>query len=622
MTGTHVRTGRNSSVGSDATRDSSTLQWATLRRDRVCQAALAMIVVQLAFRAQITYGTWFFGDDLNFMSRMANEGPGAAFRQYAGHLMPAGMYLSWVADLIAPFDFRVNATMLLGMQVLADVGLLVLLLRLFGSRPGILPPLAIYLFSVISVPVAIWWAAGVNQLPMQVALFWGLSSHVSYLRTGRFRSAVAAAAWVVVGLAFFEKTLLVLGAFAIVGIAWFASGSLADRLRRLLAERTAGVLLYVGIGLVYLALYIPVGLTFSPKRAGNDTLPQVAANVVVHGYLPGIFGGPLRWAHVDQWSLPAPGDPGLLLVLAAVVLLARELARSRRRSLRALWLPAFFLACDVVLVSAGRASFVGALISLDYRYQGELAAVTAVALACATMPIRGATEPVEASAPSSLLDNPRRVSAVVALISVLGVVSSLQYVHHWDTSTQAGPYFKTLFADLDQRDQPAPVVDTIVPTTVMLGWSYPDNLLSHLLRHYQDQIDYPDVATDHLNMVDHQGDIVPAVVPATRRGLPGPQESCGYRVRSRPVTVRLDGPVAFGGWWVRIGYIATGASPVRVTTGDSSYSTAVRPGVHALYVRGAGQFDRVRISGLGEGVSLCTDDVTVGRPVPRTEFSP
>jgi hypothetical protein len=107
-----------------------------------------------------------------------------------------------------------------------------------------------------------------------------------------------------------------------------------------------------------------------------------------------------------------------------------------------------------------------------------------------------------------------------------------------------------------------------------------------------------------------------------RHNLPGPRESCGYSVRRTERSVPLDGPVAFGGWWVRIGYIATAASPVRVTTGDSTYATTVEPGLHALYVRGGGQFDRVLISGLVEDVSLCTNDVTVGRPVPKTDLTP
>ena len=147
-------------------------------------------------------------------------------------------------------------------------------------------------------------------------------------------------------------------------------------------------------------------------------------------------------------------------------------------------------------------------------------------------------------------------------------------------------------------------------------------LTDELLRDYADRTDFVDVATDHLDIVDHRGDVVPVVVPDTRRGRPGPKPGCGYRVQSSPVTVRLDGPVVYGGWWVRIGYIASGGSPVTVTAGDASYDTTIEPGLHALYVRGGHQFDRVEISGLTKGVSLCTDDVTVGRPVPRTEFSP
>ena len=53
-------------------------------------------------------------------------------------------------------------------------------------------------------------------------------------------------------------------------------------------------------------------------------------------------------------------------------------------------------------------------------------------------------------------------------------MSSLQYVHHWqDAAIRPRPYFKTLFADLDEQEEPVPVVDTIVPTSVMLGWATP-----------------------------------------------------------------------------------------------------------------------------------------------------
>src|SRR5215213_7550446 len=132
--------------------------------DRVLQAALAMVVVQLAFRAWVMYSSWFTGDDFMFISRMINGGTPLqdAVQPHGGHVMPGGLYLSWLSNRITPYDYTINASMLLLLQALASVGLVVLLVRMFGVRPGILPPLALYLFCMTGTPVAIWWAAAVN----------------------------------------------------------------------------------------------------------------------------------------------------------------------------------------------------------------------------------------------------------------------------------------------------------------------------------------------------------------------------------------------------------------------------------------------------------------------------
>ena len=75
--------------------------------------------------------------------------------------------------------------------------------------------------------------------------------------------------------------------------------------------------------------------------------------------------------------------------------------------MRALLLPGFFLACDVLLVVAGRSSLIGPIIGYEFRYISELSAVTAAALAFATMPLRGAVEQVQPRRPSVLLDRRR-----------------------------------------------------------------------------------------------------------------------------------------------------------------------------------------------------------------------
>ncbi len=597
-----------------------------LRPSRVVPAAVGLILVQLGYRAWATFTSWYTFDDYTFMSKLANEGssPDLALEPYAGHVMPAGMYLSWLADHVAPYDFRVNAAMLVLMQLLANVGLLVMLVRLFGARWGILPPLVVYLFCTISVPVAIWWAAGVNQLPLQIVLFWGMAAHVSYLRSTRPRHLAAAVLWVLAGLLFYEKCLLVIGAYAIVTLAYFTTGDLRGRIGEAWQRYRGATVLYAATGVAYLAFYAQAALNFSPQQAGNDALGEVITNMVFSGYLPAVLGGPLQWDKIGQFSLASPNDA---IVLGSVViwgLVLREIHRSRSRSLRAWFLPAFFLGCDVVLVLAGRVSFVGALISLDFRYQGELPAVTAVALACATMPILGARDQVRVRGTSELLDRPDRVAAATAAVAALSLVSSTAYVTYWSDTMKARPYFDRLLPTVQAAKEPIPLVDTAVPGFVMWELGYPGNLFSHILLPYSSHTDYRVVATDELNIVDSTGVVVPAVVTGVRHSLPGPRKSCGYALRGDARSIPLDGPVAFGGWWVRMGYLSSETSPVVVTAGDATYSTVLKAGVHALYFRGGGQFNSIELSGLRPGVTMCTDDVLVGRirPVSEPEDTP
>ena len=83
--------------------------------------------------------------------------------------------------------------------------------------------------------------------------------------------------------------------------------------------------------------------------------------------------------------------------------------------------------------------------------------------------------------------------------------------------------------------------------------------------------------------------------------------------------IPLDGPVAYGGWWVRIGLLASADTPVRVDAGEKSYDLVVPAGVHAIYVQGADDFDSISLSRENADATVCTDDITVGRPQPVTQ---
>jgi len=593
------------------------LDAATFRHSRVAQVAVVLIVLHLAHRTWMTALSWYVGDDFAFMSRMWHEGPSltAAAEPYAGHLMPAGMYLTWLAGEIHAYDFTVAGAMLVAMQAAADVGLLVLLVRMFGLRPGILPPLALYLFTVFSTPMSVWWAAGVNQVPLQVVLFWSLASHVSYLRTREARHLVVTIAWLAAGFAFYEKTLLVLGALGIVSLAYFAAGTLRQRLATMWSVYRPATLFLVLVGAAYLVLYAEVGLNFSASEAGDDLLGGVATNMVLDAYAPALVGGPLSWTHQGPGSLPDPGALVVVASLAVIVLVVRAIHRSRLRSLRAWWLPAFFLACDVTLVLAGRATFVGDVIALELRYQSELGAVTAIALACATLPIRGAVETVERRAPSRFLDSRARVGAAVAVVSALGLVSSSQFATYWSDHAEGKPYFDRLLGPIRDAERPVALVDNPVPNFIMWGLAYPANLQSRLLAPYADRVDFRTWAVDSLMIAGPDGTVGPVSIPATRRAEPGPQELCGWLITRRPTEIPLDGPAGFGGWWVRIHYVAAEQTPATVTAGSVTHDVILPFGEHDLYVAAEGDFDSISLSRGSRTATLCTDDISVGHPV-------
>ena len=589
----------------------------TLRSSRVLQAAVGMVLVQLAFRAWATFSSWYTFDDFLFISRMSNDGLHRSIEPYAGHVMPGGMLLSWLADDVAPYDFRLTAAMLLLMQLLADVGLVVLLVRLFGARAGILPPLAVYLFCVISVPVAIWWAAGVNQLPLQVALFWGLASHVQHLRTRRLGPLLQAVGWLLVGLAFYEKTVLVLGAIGIVSLNYFATGGLGSRLAEMWRGYRAATLTYVGLGLAYLAGYVEPGPQLRDRR--RDQLGRRRRRLLPRA--PGLC--PRRARRATALDRVRPVLPRRPRQRRPAGQPRTHRARRPRAGTKPEPQPARLVAGAVLPglrrgPGRGRPRVVRrrphlSRLPLPGRDGGGHRRRAGLRRDADRRCPRGSDAHRHQRPPGPSASG----RAACTVVAALGTVSSVQYVSHWRTTMPGKPYFTTLLGSIRSADAPVPLVDEAVPDTIMWPLGYPENLLSHLLVHYPDDVRFVDVSTDHLNVVDDTGRVVPAQISTVRRALPGPRAGCGYAVEQKARTLPLDGPVAFGGWWVRIGYLSSARSPVVVTAGSNSYSTVIEPGVHALYFHAGDEFDSVSISGLADGVRLCTDDVTVGHPSAR-----
>lgn len=600
----------------------TTDQTATLAHRRVIAAGLGLIGAQLAFRAWAVFGGWFHIDDFNFMSRAMSGGisPRALVDQYMGHLMPAGQLLSWVNNRVAPFDWWLPASELWVLQAMADLGLMMLLIRLFGPRAGILVPLAIYLFSAASIPVFIWWAAGINQLPMHLTLFWGLRSFLQHLRTRTAVSLLASWGWLIIGLLFWEKSVLNLLAYAFLALAYFASGGLVDRVRHIVTHFRLATLGSVVLGAAYLSAYVASGLSFSPQGVADNPLLGTGRAMVFSVAIPTLVGGPLRWRYLpgDPGAVPDPSDPVVVIATLAVGWLVWEIHRARTRSLRAWALPLIFLAADIALVVAARTG-PG---STSLRYQSEIPGLVAIALGLATMAIRGAVETAEPARPSALIDQHGRIRAVTIAVIVLATVSARQFVLHWQADHRAEAYVTSVRKVLDTRRQPLRLVDRPVPESLTWGYNFPENLFSRVFAAQTSAADFPRFATDDLFIFDNQGTLRSVLVTAVRRAEPGGEPGCGYRLGQTPTVISLDGPLDHNEWWARIGYIASDDSVVTVALGNREHTVPIRSGLHALFVSGSGRFDTIAFGGLAGEASLCTDDITVGLPEPAPGDTP
>ncbi|MGH3334140.1 MAG: hypothetical protein ACRDPJ_22825 [Nocardioidaceae bacterium] len=586
-------------------------------RDRwVVPCGLVLIAVALAFRSWAVLGGWFQFDDFAFLSRVLNHPLDGRllFEEYGGHLMPGGFLLSWYFASVDPLDFTYPATTLLVLQLLASLGCLFMLRHLFGTRWGILPPLCVYLFSVISLPAFIWWAAGINQLPLQIAFFWGITAHVSYLRTARLRYVFVTAALIALSLLFYEKALLVYGALAILTLSYFATGTLRQRVSSVVRDYWPAVVVHVLCGAAYLTAYGILALNFSPNRVQDAPLLGVARNYVADAFATGIVGGPLQWEPISgPFQVAAPGVPIVLLAVLVIAALLVHIDRVRERSRRAWLIPAWFLLAGILLVLAARAVVLGPIVALEYRYQTELPAAVALALGLATLPLVGARDIVTEKRPSSLLDSPGWAAGATALVSSLALVSSIQYAVHWQDARSSRNYFANVEKDLKAREGRVPLANVSVPQYLMWGYQYPENTTKYVLRMFERRTRYPSATLDELYIVDERGRVRAAGIPPTRVGVAGP-DACGYSIEEQPTMIPLNGPVVGGGWWFRLAYVASESTPVVIEAGDETHRVLLEEGLHNLYFSASGRFRSISLSGVREGARLCTNDLALGVP--------
>lgn len=558
-----------------------------------------MVVAQLAYRASMLRGTWFQFDDVVFLTRVNGQPLSAdlLLEGYGGHLMPSGFLLTWLFGHTGSLDHTPYAATLVVMQALASLGMLVLLRSLFGARWAILVPLTVYLTCALSVPAFVWWAAGMNQLPLQIALGWGLAAHVQYLRTRRLRWLLASVGVMLVCLTFYEKVLLVYGVFAIVTVGYFTTGAARDRLRQLWTRHRLALGLHVLCGLAYLAAYAAFAFNFADEGASGYPVVRLGGNLIGRVAVPGVFGGPITWEVLTGPFQVVDPDPLLVFVSWMALLgLVGHLYSRRRRSLRAWSIPLFFALADLLLLGAARATALGPIVGLEARYVTEVGMAAAIALGLATLELRGADESAEPRDEAPVLLGPEYVVGATVVVAVLGLLSSQHYAGHWRSDNQTEDFFANADRTLGSSAEPTPLVNVSVPMYIMWGYEYPRNTTQYVLRSYASRMTFPQLRVDSISVVDDLGVVRPVVVQPITQAVT-PTGTCTYRATSAQATVvPMQRPADGIDWWVRMSYKADEDTSVAITAGDTTHHTELPAGLHNVYFHVGNSFDEVEVA--------------------------
>lgn len=584
--------------------------------EKVRTAVVVMIGLHLALRTWQVQGGWFYSDDFIFLSDALDNTRGAGFLlvPHDSQLMPVGVAISWIVAEAGVYAWWLAAAFTLVLQAAAAVLAYVALRTLFGDRPAILAPLALYLFAAMTPESLHWWAASLNALPHHIAFFLLVITLTRWTRRRRPVDAVGAVLALALAVAAGPRGLVMVVPLSLVVLLFLTPGPLHRR-PLAIARRDwplALPLLVCAVG--YLVLYR--GTTPAPVAADGDApAGGILLNLVGYSWLPSLVGGPWRW-NENNPPMSQP-DPPLVLHLAAVVVVIGVLVVLLRRSPRATTAALTVLAAQLLVTYLalvfGRGLQLGESAGLMTRYLTDTLPVTALALALATMPVLGVTA-VPPPPPWSPPRRPLGVAAVTTgLVLVLGgaLVSTVTYASNWHAAYPARSFVQTAAASLSA--DPVAIADAEVPPRVQSPLAFPENLPSRLLRPLGNTVDATTSGND-LALLDRSGVPKRALVTPFTSTSPGPEDGCGYRVsRGEPATLRVDRDEVRIFWWTSIGYLASGNGRMEITIDDRAPVVAtVLGGLHTYYLQGEGQFSTVNIRVLDPGLTVCVDRADIG----------
>ena len=594
----------------------------------VIRISQVLIAVHLLLRAIVFGSGYFYFDDYLLMGRSARLdifSESFLLYDHNGHLMPGGMFITGILERLAPLNYWLVLLAMLLLQFLATWLTYRLLRLLLGARPALLIPVAVATLAPMTLLPGAWYAAAINFLPLQIAAAGAGIALLRGMRGGSRWWYVLTAVWVVVGLVFFEKSVLIPVTLLAIAVAGGGIGSNTFRLIASALRRTwLAWVLIIPIVLGYLVYYL--GRVSDQVRDLSDTagIISMVVTTVTRGVFPSLIGGPLTWAPAGLGT--AFADPAIWMAtlgcIVVVGLAGYGLWQSPRS--RAVWLLAgIYLMLDLTIMAIGRSGF-GILenLGLSLRYTVDSFVVILIAIAVTIAPPAGEDDSLRARQTRRRMGQvlqrsrlaPPLAGIAVVILGAFTIASHANLISPLTENESRGWLTNVRQSVADAGDR-VEILDGPVPPFVLDGLNTPYNDFSWVLAPLSEEVRVQPMIYRGA-MFDEAGRFVPARV-AGIDSFPGPNGDCGWAVTDAPVEIFLGGDVFPWRHTLRLSYLVAANVGLTAQLGDGPpVDIDLREGLGEVFVSIEGGGPVLTVTPQQSDFGICIAQASIGALEP------
>jgi hypothetical protein len=357
-----------------------------------------------------------------------------------------------------------------------------------------------------------------------------------------------------------------------------------------------------------------------PKSAGEVT--GFLADLFGSTFGPGLIGGPWSWTPSGDGPPFVDSQTFANYLAWAVILGFVVITVYKRQSAGRAWvLLASFAALNAALLATTRLGTpVSWLMGLVPRYVGEAVVVAAFCAGVALSglrhegPARKLPLPAEMRRPGVAAAGTIALVLVVATLSVGAILTTSRFADLAEKK-QSRVFLENAETELRKAPPGTVFIDQAVAEAVVTGFYWPRNMHSQVFLPMPNGPVFVQEG-EHPSVFDGEGHIRPAGVEGLKAPK-GPASGCGYLVDAgKTARIPLGVNTFVWGWAIRIGYMSTGDTTATFRLGGATHTFPVHKGVNQYLFHLEAGGDTVELSLANPSLTMCTDDLTIGKVVP------